>query len=343
MPDDYTIHTPGPGRTRSARGAGQRGPQSATPLAPAPNAQSQRTNSPAPDARPEPTISDVLAALTTNHTTTLARLDAVAAVQEHQGRSIATLERNAEEVRTTVDETRKATEALAARVAVLEQAGSRPGSSAPSSRSSATSGGRPPPQDPIAVDRTIIRISTSTTIPLSEVLPAIKPLLERARVPMREVDVRGSQMAKNFVLRHKSGEAMRGEDMVEAIMGARRREDGTWLDVTIRTPHGSVLPLYIEQDRSHAQRKVGYHLSRAAKALRAAAPHAKFDIARSAGVVTNEWREVVTVKYAAETNSVVVDWKEDVLTSLALDHDTVRREFLASIRDERTGGGPQRG
>lgn len=339
MPEEYDIHTPAPGRSRSARGGGQRGAGSATPLAPAPEAVPRPPAGHYHSAQPEPTIRDVLAALTTNHTTTLARLDAFAAVQAAQGKSIERLERCTDDIKANVDDNAAATAALAARVAALEQDASRPGSSAPSSRTSVSSAGRGPPADPHAVDRSIVRVSAATSIPVAAVMPSLKPLLERARVPLREVEVRGSQMARAFVLRHKSGEASKGEDMVEAIMAARRREDGSWFEVTVRTPQNTDLPLYVERDRSHAQRKVGYHLSRATRALRAARPQAKFEIARSAGAVTHEWREVVTIRYSTEASGVVVDWKTDVLESLGIDHDEIRGAFMAMLRDGPAGDG----
>lgn len=266
-PEKPCVHTPCPAgaRTRSARGQGQRPPRRHTTCASANVRPTPTSPPPQPAPEQQPMLQDVLAAIAKSRSHTINRLDDLSKVQQMHTGEIRTLDERTTRMQQAIDADRATTEALAARISQLEQTNSRQSSSVPSSRTSGSERGRGPPTDPYASDRTILWVSTSSTVSLQAKQMALTPLIERASCPTTEVELRGSQMGRAFTMRLRPGARGNAEGAINAIMAARRLPDGTRAKVDIQTPYGAALPVYIERDKSYAQRKTAFHLSSVAR------------------------------------------------------------------------------
>lgn len=131
--------------------------------------------------------------------------------------------------------------------------------------------------------------------------------------------------------------------MVDSIMAARRLSDGSWAKLEIPTPYGASLPVFVERDKSYAQRKTGFHLARVARALRATFPGKTFEVARSSGVVTQDWCQVAQVRCNAEANAAEVEWRDDIIADMGSTGDAVRDAYKATVATARTSSVGSRG
>lgn len=270
-------------------------------------------------------------------------LDDVSQVQRTQSKQIQALDERTTQMQHAIDADRATTEGLAARISQLEQSQSRTNSSAASSRAGGSTTSRGPPSDPYASDRTILRVSTSSTVSLQAMQTAIGPLIERSAVPPKDVELHGSQMGRAFTLRQRPGARGNAEDVVNAIMAARRLANGEWANITIATPYGTTLPVYIERDKSYSQKKTAFHLVRVARTLRAAFTSKSFEVARSAGIVTHDWREIAQVRFNPDIIAVDVEWNDEAIGQLGGDGDTIRAAYQAMLRTPRTASVGSRG
>lgn len=101
--------------------------------------------------------------------------------------------------------------------------------------------------------------------------------------------------------------------------------------MSITTPSGEQVAVYLSRDASYSQRRTAWHLTRAVRALRAVAPSFSFEVARAASAVVHQWKEVVTCTYDQDSNSVEVEWRAEVLQQLGVDIDTAKKEFAAMV------------
>lgn len=132
-------------------------------------------------------------------------------------------------------------------------------------------------------------------------------------------------------------------DLVDAVMAARRLPDGSWAKLEIPTPYGASLPVFVERDKSYAQRKTGFHLARVARTLRAAFPGKTFEVARSSGIVTQDWRDVAQVRYSTDTNAAEVEWRDDIIAEMGSTGDAIRDAYKATLASARSASVGTRG
>lgn len=69
----------------------------------------------------------------------------------------------------------------------------------------------------------------------------------------------------------------------------------------IKTPGGDTIPAFLNRDASSPQRKIGWTLTRAARAIRMLDESRSYDFAKAANAVVHEWREVVVVQFPASS------------------------------------------
>lgn len=311
---------------------GERLSPGATPLAPGPTYDPPRQRQPSqPAPQQQPTLQDVLSAMAQSRSDTITRLDDMSKVQQLQTHQIRALDERTTQLQHAIGADCATTEALAARISQLEQANSRPGSSVPSSQTSGSHRGRGPPTDPYASDRTILRGWTSSTVSLQAMQAALTPVTGRANVPTRDIELHGSQMGRAFTMRLRPGARGNAEDAINSIMAARRLPDGSWAKVDIQTPYGAALPVYIERDKSYAQRKTAFHLTCVVRTLRAAFATKTFEVARSSGIVTHDWREVAQVRYNPDNNTAAGEWSDSVSADLGGNSDGIRDAYKTML------------
>lgn len=81
---------------------------------------------------------------------------------------------------------------------------------------------------------------------------------------------------------------------------------------------GTQLPLFVDPDRSLAQRRVGWHLSTAAKSFSALHPSLEVTAAKSEGALTHRWEPLVRFTYDYSDNTVTAHWEEAIYERLVL-------------------------
>lgn len=157
------------------------------------------------------------------------------------------------------------------------------------------------------------------------------PLLERAKIAKEQLKIIGPQLGKNFVVRHSSGDPSVGQEMVDKLLDAGRDESGRWMPLEIISPRGPSIAAFMERDKSVAQRRCRWHLTRIARALRAAKPDTTIEVSRSAQVVTHYWAELAGVRYDDATKSVTVEWHEAAMEAMGVVVATIREEYEKQV------------
>lgn len=171
-------------------------------------------------ARPDSyTLADIMAAIQHSRSEHSAAIAQVADRQAEHTAAIDELGQCATTLESTVAQTHDDVAALAERVKALE-AGSRPGSSAPSSAASGAG------HDPHRADRSILRISVRGMAARDAVETAIRPLLAAARVRPTDVRLDGSVVARSFVLRVLPSSDKPADEVVRTILDNRRLPSG---------------------------------------------------------------------------------------------------------------------
>lgn len=168
----------------------------------------------------------------------------------------------------------------------------------------------------------------------------MRPLIRGAGLREKDMDLRCAHLGKQFTLRKRTPHADEATDAVDAIMEARKEADGTWVQVEVVLPTGTNLQTFIERDRSFAQKRVGFHLSRAARVLRARLGDMRVDIAKSSQAVVVEWQEVVTMRFDPGDGRVQTTWNDALLRDLGCRVDEVCEVYAAMVAPTSASGRP---
>lgn len=259
------------------------------------------------------------------------KLDTMAALQAAQGENIKCLSERTAGMEQRAEEIQRTTESLEAHITALETKPSPPASVSPPS-STGSSG--PGPSDPHAVDRSIVRLGTNSPVSLEAVRSAVKPLILQAGLKPDDVVVKGPMLGKKFVLRRSDTANKDERQVVDLLMEARRNADGSWLRLEITAPTGGAIQAYLNRDASFAQRRVGWVLTRAARALREVEPGRQFDVARAASSVVFQWSELVVVKYDEATGKATATWQEATMRELNIDIAAARSSLDAMVQQD---------
>lgn len=108
-----------------------------------------------------------------------------------------------------------------------------------------------------------------------------------------------------------------------------RLPDGSYRRLTIKSPAGNDLPLFISADEAPATIARKKTTKQVARALaQAGAPDSITTLPRD-GLVAHEWTALAEVRYIAATRSAIPRWHDDALRSLNVDPDAARRAFVA--------------
>lgn len=267
-----------------------------------------------------------MAAIQRSHSEHSAAIARVADRQDEHTAAIEELGQRTTKLESTMAQTHDDVAKLADRVKALE-AGSRPGSSVPSSTSSATG------LDPRRVDRSILRVSVRGMAARDAVEAAIRPLLAGAQVRAADVRLDGSAVARSFVLRVLPSSPKPAEDVVRSILDSRRLPSGGWRDIHVRSPGGESLPLFVDPDRSVAQRRIGWYLSTTTKAFAALHPSLEITAAKAESALTHKWEPVVRFTFNAADNSVVPTWETKIIDKLGIDLEAVKNELAKRVAE----------
>lgn len=314
-----------------------------TPPARANDPRSPRTRSDRRLADPpsaEPTIADVLAAVTFSRNETTARLDEKSAklveigrTQKRQDEAIEEVARRTDRLEGLAKEQQAAAAALAARVEALENAPSRCASSAASSVPS--SAGRS--TDPHFSDPTIMRVSAKSVVSKQAAESALKPLFKAARVDAGRFRLTGPAVGRSFVLRPERDGDSPPDALVRQLMDARRNPAGEWMELQVEGPHGEKVPLFTDLDRSLAQRRVAWHLAQAKKVVLRFHPSLDLSLARSDGLLVHEWLPLFSCRFRDDTRSVTTSWERANLERIGADHDAIAAAFTDHLASEDAG------
>lgn len=95
----------------------------------------------------------------------------------------------------------------------------------------------------------------------------------------------------------------------------------------MQSPGGQALPLFVDPDRSVAQRRIGWYLSTTNKAFAALHPSLEITAAKAESALTHKWEPVVRFTFNASENSVTPTWETEILDKLGIDLDAVKQEL----------------
>lgn len=96
-------------------------------------------------------------------------------------------------------------------------------------------------------------------------------------------------------------------------------------------PNGGRVQLFVDRDRSWAQRRKGFAVARAADALRSVVDSHRVQAAKAAGTVLLDWSEVVSVMYDDAQNEAVEKWDVTKIDELGVDSSAIVAAFHAAI------------
>lgn len=187
--------------------------------------------------------------------------------------------------------------------------------------------------DAHACDPCIIRVSAAHPIAKEDIIPAMAPIFPRGHVDAALVRVAGPSRGRRSILKPMGSQAVDAETFVDSVMEARRIDDGPWMDVSVAgaAADASLVPIFMERDRSFAKRKRGFHLGQLARAMRSC--HLAADIVphRASATVVIAWQEVAKIEYVEASGSAEVVWNDAVVTATGLDKEAIITTCLASI------------
>lgn len=183
------------------------------------------------------------------------------------------------------------------------------------------------------MDKSIVRVSVRGMASRDAVEAALQPLLRAAQVRQADTRLDGSTVAKSFVLRILPTAPRPADEVVRAILDGRRLPAGGWRELQVLSPTGTHIPLFVDPDRSLAQRRINWHLATAAKAINALHPSMEVTAAKSEGALTHRWEPLVRFTYDYGANSVQAAWESAIFARLGLDLDAVKKELHRRISE----------
>lgn len=172
---------------------------------------------------------------------------------------------------------------------------------------------------------------------MATVRQALQPLLARAGLGAADVTLDGSQSEKLFTLRPVGGDDADKRRVVDALLAARKDAGGEWILITAPTPTGATARVYLDRDRSWAQRRRGFAIAKAAEALRSAAPGRAFVPVNGSGAVLLDWAEVATFTWSDAERDVIAQWHTERLATAGIDVASARAAYRAAMGSARSG------
>lgn len=165
----------------------------------------------------------------------------------------------------------------------------------------------------------MVRITTTTAVPLTAVTEEVHKLVQVEGVPVSHKQVHGSNMGRAFALRF-TAHVQDHAAMVTQVLAAKKAPNGQSRSFFVTSPAGTHVALYISGDRSFAAKRIGWHLSRAAAAaLRELRPCHDFEVAKGANAVCIGCQELVRATFdhaharstrsGTERPSLTQDWQ----------------------------------
>lgn len=108
-----------------------------------------------------------------------------------------------------------------------------------------------------------------------------------------------------------------------------RLDDGTYKRLTIKSPAGTDLPVFISTDEAPATiaRK---HTKKTARALEQSGAPTSINVLPRDGLIAHQWTALVEVRYIAASPAAVPLWHDAALRELGIDPDAARRAFAAA-------------
>lgn len=100
------------------------------------------------------------------------------------------------------------------------------------------------------------------------------------------------------------------------VLAVKRAPNGQWRTLFVASLEGKQVSLYISGDRSFVAKRLGWHLSRAAAALRELHPRHAFEIAEEANAVCLGWQELVRATFDPRTREVYAQWDRAVMLAV---------------------------
>lgn len=167
-------------------------------------------------------------------------------------------------------------------------------------------------------------MSTNSPVSLESVRLAVAPLIERAGLRARDIDVRGPTLGKRFIIKRAATATLDERQTTDLCMDARRRPDDGWFQKDIKSPAGALIPAFLAgKDRGESD-----GLTRAARALRLIDDSRTHDVAKVANALVHEWRELVVVQYSPTKN----ERKHQTIRDLGIDIDKLQEAFEDMVK-----------
>lgn len=174
------------------------------------------------------------------------------------------------------------------------------------------------------------RVSAKQTVSFDAIRAALRGLA-RARLDGSDVKLDGPLAGRVFYMRPRSTDPVNHGRVTNAVHEARRRSDGSWAVLQAELPNGGQVPLFVDRDRSWAQRRKGYAVARAADALRSVVDDHRVKAAKAAGTLVLDWMEVVSVAYDDDQKEAVASWDVAKIDAAGVDSSAVLAAFNAAI------------
>lgn len=268
-----------------------------------------------------------LAALSASSARTHERLDMVLATQSAQSGAIAGLDSRTARLEQGAADAQASVEALADRAALLDKWPPASASTTASSGSGASRSGT----DPHHVDSTVVRISAPMPVARSGVESALAPLAAEAGIPSAMVAMTGPGRGRTFHMQFApTAEGMSAQIATQRMLDVRRDENGAWRPIAIEAGEGTAIRLYLDPDRSQAQRRIAFQV---APGLNCVPPRDSGSVGR---------RDMVSFTFDGKSRVVAAHWQVAAMAAEGLEVAPVEAAFRQELAAA-PGRCPQRG
>lgn len=233
----------------------------------------------------------------------------------------------------------KTTQELLHRMASVEARPPTTASSSAPSSASGSFGGR----DPFAYDPTVLRANVPGVASAAAVWTAFRQAVREAKCRPEDFEMLGSsdegRLAKRFTFQSKGprdAAAQRAKTVVQSL----RLPGGQFKQLSIKSPDGGDVPLYLSLDTAVAHLIRKRATKRVAEALKRVGAPAGLYVAARDGIVANAWVTWAEIKFVATTVDTEVQWHDAEIRRCGVDPAAAREEYAALCQG---AGAPARG
>lgn len=159
------------------------------------------------------------------------------------------------------------------------------------------------------------------------------PSASEAGIPSAMVAITGPGRGRTFHMRFQ----IATQRMLDV-----RQDEGVWRQIAVEAGECTAIRLYLDPDRSHAQRRIAFHVGATHRAFKRVAPALNCVLLRDSSSVASGWRDMVSFTCDDKSRAVAAHWQTAAMAAEGLaiaPTDAAFRLELAAAPGRR----PQRG